>query len=502
MPVQGTDQYNGNRAYAVSFRNGGIGMVFGIFGQGALGAMRTTGFVAVAFAILMAPSARAETLADALVSAYNHSGLLEQNRALLRVADEDVAFAGAALEPVLRWTAGFTQSLGRGQQSLVFGAQSTDSLVAQGRLIAELLIYDGGATALGVEVAKETVLATRQTLIGIEQQVMQRGVEAYMGVIEANEFVQLRQNNVRVLTQELRAAQNRFDVGEVTRTDVALADAQLAQASSGLSTAQGNLAIAVEEYRNVIGRKPGRLSPPPSLPKLGNDIEAAKAVAVRAHPSLRAVQYRVSAAELSIRRAEASKSPTVKLQGALSMSENLDSSNFSTGASVGLEAGGTLYQGGARSSTVRAAQARRDAERGNLHVVRHNIQQNVGIAYAQLSSARASIEASDQQIRAARIAFRGVREEATLGARTTLDVLDAEQALLDAEAARIQAQTQVYNASYAVLGAMGRLTAQELRLPVQQYDVNEYYNLVKDSPTSRSDQGAQLDRVLKRLQKD
>ena len=137
-----------------------------------------------------------------------------------------------------------------------------------------------------------------------------------------------------------------------------------------------------------------------------------------------------------------------------------------------------------------------------MHLVRNNIQQNVGNAYAQLSSARASIVASEQQIRAARIAFNGVREEATLGARTTLDVLDAEQALLDAEAARISAQTLVYNAAYAVLAATGRLTARDLRLPVQFYDVNEYYNLVKDSPTKRSEQGAQLDRVLKSLQKE
>ncbi|WP_298859910.1 TolC family outer membrane protein [uncultured Sulfitobacter sp.] len=451
---------------------------------------------------MSSPAVKADTLADALVSAYEHSGLLVQNRALLRAADEDVAAAGAALEPVLRWTASITQNLGRGQTSLLLGAQNSDSLVASGRLIAEMLVYDFGATALGVEVAKETVLATRQTLIGIEQQVLQRGVQAYMGVIEAAEFVTLRQNNVRVLTQELSAARNRFEVGEVTRTDVALAEAQLAQARSGLSSAQGNYAIAVEEYRNVIGRKPGRLSPPPNLPKIGNDINAAKGIAVRQHPNMRAVQHQVAAAELAIKQAEASKRPTVTAQGTLSLSENLDSSNFSTGASIGLNAGGTIYQGGARSSAVRRAQAQRDAQRGNLHVVRHNIQQNVGIAYAQLSSARASLEASERQIRAARIAFRGVREEATLGARTTLDVLDAEQALLDAEASRISAQSLLYNAAYAVLAATGRLTARDLRLPIQQYDVNEYYNLVKDSPTSQSEQGAQLDRVLRRLQKN
>ena len=479
-------------------------MYFGEMKQTATRALRMAALAGAAAVVTgaSAPAAKADTLADALVSAYRHSGLLEQNRALLRAADEDVAAAGAALEPVLRWTASITQSFGRGQTSFLLGAQSSDSLVVNGQLIAELLLYDFGATALGVEAAKETVLATRQSLIGIEQQVFQRGVQAYMGVIEAAEFVTLRENNVRVLTQELSAARNRFEVGEVTRTDVALAEAQLAQARSGLASAKGNYSIAVEEYRNVIGRKPVRLSPPPSLPKIGNDIKAAKGVAVRQHPNMRAVQHQVAAAELAIKRAEANKRPRVTAQGTLSLSENLDSSNFSSGASIGLNAGGTIYQGGARSSAVRKAQAQRDAQRGNLHVVRHNIQQNVGIAYAQLSSARASLEASQRQIEAARIAFRGVREEATLGARTTLDVLDAEQALLDAEASRISAQSLIYNAAYAVLAATGRLTARDLRLPVQQYDVNEYYNLVKDSPTSQSEQGAQLDRVLKRLQKN
>jgi outer membrane protein len=472
-------------------------------GQGAARALRVACLAAAAtvFAGASASQARAETLADALVGAYTFSGLLEQNRALLRAADEDVAAAGAALEPVLSWTASITQNMGRTRNTAGFAVVDTDSLVARGQLIAELLVYDFGASALNIAVAKETVLATRQSLIGIEQAVLLRALQAYTGVIEANEFVTLRENNVRVLTQESRAAQNRFDVGEVTRTDVALAEAQLAEARSGLATAQGNLSIAVEEYRSVIGRSPGRLSPPPSLPSISGDIEASKALAMRQHPDMRAVQFQVSAAELAIKRAEAQKRPTVNLQGTLSASENLDSSAFSTGASVGVVAGGVIYQGGLRSSAVRRAQAQRDAQRGNLHVVRNNIQQNVGIAYAQLSTARASLAASDGQIRAARIAFQGIREEATLGARTTLDVLDAEQALLDAEATRISAQTLLYNAAYAVLSSTGQLTVQGLRLPVQQYDVTEYYNLVKDSPTSRSDQGQQLDRVLKRLQK-
>ena len=146
--------------------------------------------------------------------------------------------------------------------------------------------------------------------------------------------------------------------------------------------------------------------------------------------------------------------------------------------------------------------ANRDAQRGNLHEVRHDVQQDVGNAFADLLSARAQLEASERQIRSARIAFQGVREEATLGARTTLDVLDAEQALLDAESTRVTARAQLYVAAYSALAATGQLTAADLRLPVQIYDPAAYYNLVKDSPTKRSKQGEQLDRVLRALQKD
>ncbi|WP_161487222.1 TolC family protein, partial [Sulfitobacter sp. HI0023] len=156
----------------------------------------------------------------------------------------------------------------------------------------------------------------------------------------------------------------------------------------------------------------------------------------------------------------------------------------------------------ALSSTVRRNMAQRDAQRANLHVVRENVQQSVGNAYADYAAARAQLEASDRQISAAEIAFRGVREEATLGARTTLDVLDAEQALLDARSIQVSARSAVYIAAYAVLAATGRLTAVDLKLPVQIYDPAAYYNLVKDGPVPRSAQGQKLDRVLRALQKD
>jgi len=446
-------------------------------------------------------SAQADTLADALVGAYNHSGLIEQNRALLRAADEDVALAASALKPIINWSAEVQR--GFGNNTSVFGLSTGLARTsAELGLSADLLLYDFGSSAAGVAAAKETVLATRQSLIGIEQQVLLRAVSAYMGVIEASEQVALRQNNLRLLTQELRAARNRFEVGEVTRTDVALAEAQLAQSRSGLATAQGNLLIAIEEYRNIVGRKPGQLAAPPSLPSLSGNVETAKALAVRNHPSMLAAQFQVSASDLQIQRAEANMKPTVNLQGRLLIQESYNSQSSVRSGSVGVRVTGPIYQGGRLSASARLAQAQRDAARGNLHVVRHDTQQRVGDAYARLVSARASIEASQEGIRAARIAFEGVREEATLGARTTLDVLNAEQALLEAQAGLITTQAQLYISAYAVLEATGQLTARDLRLPVQIYDPNEYYNLVKDSPAKISKQGKQLDRVLKRLQRD
>ena len=458
--------------------------------------------LATAAALVSAPALKAETLADALVGAYKHSGLLDQNRAVLRAADEDVAIAGSALKPVLRWSASATQSFGRTRTSRSLPSQSNSALTVSAALIGDLLIYDFGASQFRIEATKETVLATRNLLLNVEQQVLLRAVVAFMAVIEANETVALRNNNLRLLTQELRAARDRFEVGEVTRTDVALAEAQLAQARSGLAGAEGALLRAQEEYRNAVGRKPGRLRTPPNVPKLSGDIKKAKAGAVRRHPLMRSAQHQVSAADLLVRAGEAAMKPSVSLNGQLGLSNRLDSSGSSATGSVGVTVGQTLYQGGRLSAEVRRAMANRDAQRANLHVVRHDVQQAVGNAYADLRSARAQLDASDRQIRAARIAFRGIREEATLGARTTLDVLDAEQSLLDAESIRVSARAQVYVAAYAVLAATGRLTAQDLKLPVQIYDPAAYYNLVKDSPAKKSKQGEKLDRVLRALQKD
>ncbi|MFW2541041.1 TolC family outer membrane protein [Primorskyibacter sp. 2E107] len=465
----------------------------GIFGRKTFGRGIRHVAAAAALTTMLSGAAVAETLAAAMTSAYNHSGLLEQNRAVLRAADEDVAIAMSALRPTLGWTADVQRSYSR---TGVNRSGATSNSLA---LTASYTLLDFGQSMLGVEVAKETVLATREGLIAIEQEVLFRAASAFLNVRQTEAIVNLRQNNVRVITTELRAARDRFEVGEVTRTDVALAEASLASARSALAGAQGDLEIARAEYTAVVGHKPGRLTAPGSLPRLPSQAEGQQ-VALRLHPSLRQVQHQILAFELGIKRAEAAMKPTVSLTGRLSADDWGDGS-VTAGRSITLGAKGPIYQGGRLSAEVRKAMAQRDQARGNLHSTRNAITQDVTNAYATLAVAIASIEASERQVRAAQVAFNGVREEASLGARTTFDVLEAEQDLLDARATLITATINRQIAAYQVLAALGMLTADQLQLDIVRYDPTEYYNLVKSAPVPSSRQGKQLDRVLERLQR-
>jgi len=464
----------------------------------------TCGVILSAAFALSAPSdAKAETLADALVAAYKHSGLLDQNRALLRAADEDVAQTVAGLRPIVNWTADVTRTFSEGRGANVGGvARSSGDTDANLGISAELLLYDGGRTRFQIEAAKETVLATRQTLIGIEQQVLFRAVQAFMNVNRNYELVSLRENNLRLINEELRAARERFEVGEVTRTDVAQAEARRAESVSQLAVARGDLAQALEEYTAAIGYRPNRLTSAGPVPNIERSADSAKAVAIRRHPDIRKAQHDIAAADLNVMAAEAAMNPRLSLNGSLGLNEEFNSDAYGQTGSIGLQLSGPIYQGGRLSAAVRRSIAQRDALRSALHVTRHAVRANVGNSYAVLRAARAQVEASRARVRAARVAFRGVQEEAKVGSRTTLDVLNAEQELLDAQATLISGQADVYIAAYAVLSSMGQLTASALNLGVQTYDPSAYYNLVKDAPTVTSKQGKKLDRVLKALGKE
>ncbi|MEM6729523.1 MAG: TolC family protein, partial [Pseudomonadota bacterium] len=306
-------------------------------------------------------------------------------------------------------------------------------------------------------------------------------------------------SNVRLITQELRAAEDRFEVGEVTRTDVAQAEARLAGARSGLAAEQGNLANALAAYEAAVGRPAQGIVQPRSFPPIPHSVAEAQAIARRTHPDILGVRFRITANEINLERARRAVLPTLStsLQGSFDVEDDYTRSD-----SLSLTLSGPISQGGRLNSLERQAQTSVDESRADLHLARHAVDQAVENAYAQLAVARASRAASDEQIRAATVAFRGIREEATLGARTTLDVLDAEQELLDARANRLSAVTSEFKAIYAVLESIGRLTAKDLGLAVQLYDPSAYYNLVKDAPQrSVSDQGLALERVLRGIGK-
>jgi outer membrane protein len=450
--------------------------------------------VAVAVVALSAPVARAETLADAMIAAYRNSNLLDQNQALLRAADEDVAAAVALLRPVVSF--GAESGIGRINTGGEVGAISTNGwsdLASSVGLTAEMTLWDYGRGRLAVEAAKETVLATREALIALEQQVLFQAVAAFIRVRVAEEVVSLRQNNVRLLTEELKASQDRFDVGEVTRTDVALAESRLAAARAGLAAAEGDLLVAREIYRSATGNYPGELQRTPPVPGLPGSVEAAQEIARLTHPSIRQAQREVTLANLNVARAEAAMGPNLFAR----VETNRTDGGITTDR-VGVVYNQTIYAGGGLSAAYRASLARSSAASANLLQAGVVITQEVGTAWSNLSVSAATIDATRQQVEAARIAYEGTREEANLGTRTTLDVLDAEQELLDANFARLQAEAERYVAIYALLSSMGLLTVDHLQLGIPTYDPAAYYNAVRNAPVS-TPRGKRLDNILKKI---
>lgn len=453
---------------------------------------------------------QADSIADTMTLAYRNSGLLEQNRALLRAADEDVALAVSALRPIINWQANVTHTrtvanfeAGRrvvgtstgGAISVPFdaGVNVSHETTATLGVTMDLLLYDFGGSKLAVDAAKELVLATRQSLVQQEQTVLLRAVQAHMGVRRASEVLALQRSNVSLVQGELQAARDRFEVGEVTRTDVSAAESRLAQVRAEVAAAEGDLARAISEYRAVTGQKPGSLDAVPPV-NLRRSQDSAETYAVQNHPAILEVRHNVSAAELNIKRAEAAMKPQARLNGQIGIDQNANSRQ-----QLGITVGGPIYQGGALSARLRQAMARRDAARASLHSVSGELRKQVSDAYAVLKVTDLAINASSQQVRASRSAFDGIREEAKLGSRTTLEVLDAEQRLLGARVGVVSAQIDKVVASYNVMAATGLLTAEHMNLPVKRYDPTAYYQLVEKAPAIRSQQGQALDRVLRAI---
>lgn len=469
-----------------------------------MGLVRTLALGLLVLAFLMPPSGRAEaqSLADALVAAYRNSDLLEQNRALLRASDEDVVQAQAALRPVVNFIAGATAS-----RSAIDIAGVPITLTESQRrlnfaLVAEMTLVDFGRGRLAVDFAREQVLSARAGLIVVEQQILLRAVQAFLGVVRARDDVALRRSNLELIREELRAARQRFELGDSTRTDIAIAEARLAAAESQLAAAKGDFEVAREDYRLAVGVYPNRMSEPPRLPRLPSTIDQAMNIARGNHPAITQAQHQVAAADLMVESARAGRLGAVR--GELRAGIVGDSNRSTRDVTGSINWQVPLYQGGRLNSSERQAVAQREAQRAALNQQVATVLQSVGSNWAQLEVARARLAASRQQIDAAETAYEAVRAEAELGSRTSLDVLNAEQELLDARSARIAASAGLQLAAYALLESTGQLTVEALNLGIPTYDVEAYGASLHRSGGARqpSEQGSRLDRILGRYGRD
>jgi len=365
------------------------------------------------------------------------------------------------------------------------------------------MIADGGATKAAIESAKQNVLGTRAQLRDIEQSIFLNAITAYVDVRRDQRNVSLAQNNIAVIDQQVQAARDRFEVGEVTRTDVSQAQARRASAVSALAANRGALERSRQAFTAAVGFGPVNLAPPPKLPTLPSSLKAAHDIAQQRHPALAAARHFETAALFDLKRAEAGRAANFNLQASAGYNDNNSTRNgFSDNDSLSLSLNGRLplYQGGRISSLQRQAQAVLSQRQASIQQTARDIGQNVGVAWANLQVARASIQASQQQIRAAQIAFEGVTEEAKLGARTTLDVLNAEQELLNARSSLTGAQRDEYVGAYNLMSAIGLLSVKHLGLGIEEYNPETNYIAVQDAPF-RSKQGAAVDRISSRWNK-
>ncbi len=441
-----------------------------------------------------------ETLTDALIKAYQTSPLIESNRASLRALDENVPQARSVRRPQVNL---FGQAQGQSDVTEF----PFDNTVSAG-LQATLLIFDNGRSKAAIESARYGVAAGRASLLNVEQQVLFDAVVAYMDVIQALEFLRIAQNDVSVLGEQVDATNNRFEVGEVTRTDVSQTEARLAASRARLVDARGNLEVARQAYLAAVGTLPGDLSQPPATPDLPATVEEAEAIGVRQNPQIVTARFAERGAVYDFDRARAASGlsvqagATAQYQGQRSAPLFGGERTYEDGFDLQLSLGGQvpLYSGGANSSLIRQAQQVLERRKFEVQDAGRQVVEQVSNAWTQLAVARASIVANREQVVAAQIAFEGVSEEARLGARSTLDVLDADQERLTAEAEVVRSQRNEYVAAYAVLRAMGLLTVEHLNLGIPSYNPDVYFSQVQSAPSGGYDTSV-VDRIRARWER-
>ena len=416
-------------------------------------------------AALAAGTASADTLREALLSTYETNPTITAQRESLKATDATVAIARAAGRPQLSATAGVNRDLSR---SGILETNAHGPTLSVGADVS-MPLFSGGRVSNSVKAAKTRVEAGRALLRGTEGDVFTQAVAAYMDVIRDRAIVELNHNNVRVLETNLQATQDRFEIGDVTRTDVAQSQARLELGRANLAISEGNEATSEQEYRRVIGHEPGDLAPPPPLPPLPKTPEQAVQIALANNPDIVAASRQAQAAGYDVNVARALRLPTLSAVGSGTYVNeiggqlgNLPSTGGQT--SVGLNATVPIYQGGGAGARIREAQAIEGQTLEQAVGTERSVVAQTRSAFAAYQATQEAISSQETAVKANELALEGARAERSVGTRTVLDVLNAEQELLNSQVSLVTARRDAYVAGFQLLNAMGQAEARDLGL--------------------------------------
>lgn len=428
---------------------------------------------------LSAGSAHAQTLEDALVKAYQSNPTLKSERARLRATDEGVPQALAGWRPTVQVNGSYGLARSYGSAT---GRNKVTSIrdPLTGALTITQNLYRGGRTLAATEQAESNVKADRARLADAEQTVLLSVVTAYADVVRDQAEVELNISNERVLQRQLEATGDRFRVGEVTRTDVSQAESRLARARADRIVSEGSLRDARAAYENAVGDVPPLLKPSKPLDNLPGSLSDALEIAKQNNFAVSRARFIELSAKEGVRSIVGELLPNLTLNGELESSrETANNRNESEEASLIARVTMPLYASGSVTSRVRAAKQIVSQRREEYNQALRTAIEATTNAWQTLQTGRAQIQAFSSAVKAAEIALEGVREEANVGSRTVLDVLDAEQELLDVRVGLVRALRDELFATYQLRQAVGEATAEKLGLPVTLYNVENHYREVR-----------------------
>ncbi|RAK61389.1 hypothetical protein DJ021_17055 [Phenylobacterium hankyongense] len=438
-------------------------------------------------AVVAAAPACAETLADAIALAYDSNPTLQAQRATQRALDENYVQARSGWRPTLTFqTQAAYQEIRTPRAALTQFGQRTIGEANFGVAVLSFSqpIWTGGRVAAAVSAATGDILQGRENLRRVEGQVLGSVIQAYVDVRRDQQALDVHQQDREVLRKQLEESQARFDVGEITRTDVALSQARLAASQAQLQSAQAQLAVSRATYAALVGHNPGDLAPEPSLAYLmpGN-VDDAFTIAEQNNPTLRAQQYAEAASRARVAGARAERMPSLSGSSSLSFNNGpvapFNQGRYNTEVQAAVTLTVPLFNGGLTTSRIRQAIERNNSDRITIETQRRSVLQTLTQSWNQLIADRANIASTAEQVRATLIAAEGTRQEQQVGLRTTLDVLNAEQELRAAQLNQISASHDEYVASATVLLTMGRLEARDL-IPTQpQYDAKANFRRLR-----------------------